>query len=236
MNRGARSSARCSFAARRWPKSSRQRALFFWPFCPPQAINRELRSQAPRAEMVHTSDEARIQEVRTQQPQECGLGVGARDHRTRRDAAAGFEHHTRGAVLLDHDARGGSRHPDIGAGCRRRPRQRFAQGAHPALGLGESRAGRCLRRQSIQQRENRARRARAEIRAEHRVGRQRALQHGGGEVLLEQVMHVHAADAQQFAHVAPAELADTPARTEQRQPVFPALRAQPGRHGRQNRG
>ena len=79
--------------------------------------------------------------------------------------------------------------------------------------------GRRLRRQAIQQCQHRARRARTEVRAEHGIEAQRAFERRGIEVLFQQIVDIHAADAQQLAHVAPAELAYLPADAQQRQSI-----------------
>ncbi len=106
----------------------------------------------------------------------------------------------------------------------------------PPLGWDMARsAGRGFRRQTVQQRQHRARRAWTEVGAEHRIEPQRALERRRLEVLLEQVMDVHAADAQQLAHVAPSQAAYLPAHAQQREPIGPSVRSQPRRRSREYR-
>ena len=61
-----------------------------------------------------------------------------------------------------------------------------------------------------------------------------ALERRGIEVLFEQIEDIHAADAQQFAHVAPPQLAHLPADPQQREPVGPVGRTEARRHARQH--
>jgi hypothetical protein len=60
----------------------------------------------------------------------------------------------------------------------------------------------------VQQREDGIVRARTEVRPEHRVERERALEERRLEELLEHVKDVDAGDAQELAHVVAAEQAD----------------------------
>ena len=54
-------------------------------------------------------------------------------------------------------------------------------------------------------------------------------------MLLEQVMHIHPADAQQFAHVVPAQLAYLPCETEQGGAIAPGLGTETRRQASQHR-
>ena len=92
-----------------------------------------------------------------------------------------------------------------------------------------------MRREPIQERQHRARRARTEIRAEHGVEPESALEQRRLEVLLEQVVHVHPADAQELAHVVAAESADLPAESRERRVVLPVGGAEARRYAGEHR-
>src|SRR5207245_8384340 len=83
--------------------------------------------------------------------------------------------------------------------------------------------------------EHRARRARTEVRAEHGIECQRAFEERQAEALFEQIVHAHAADAQQLAHVASPEPADAPAEPEQRTGLAPAFGAEARRRVAEHR-
>ena len=69
---------------------------------------------------------------------------------------------------------------------------------------------RCMRGHPVEKREYRARRAGPKVRAQHGIKPQRALQQRRLEMFLQQVLHTHAADAQQLAHVAAPEAPHAP--------------------------
>jgi hypothetical protein len=168
--------------------------------------------------------------------QEGGLRIRARDDRARGDALAGVEFHTGRPVRLDQDACDGRRRAHLGAGCGGGPGERGAERTHASHRLRQSRgSARRLPRQAVEKRQHGAGRTRAEIRAEHGVEGERAAQRGQREMLLEQIVHVHPADAQQFAHVAPPELANLPAQARQRRRVPPIPGPEPRRHLREQR-
>jgi hypothetical protein len=55
------------------------------------------------------------------------------------------------------------------------------------------------------------------------------------KILLEQIVNVHAADAQQFPHVGAAEAADLQTEPQQRETVGPCVGTEPRRHAREQR-
>ena len=93
-----------------------------------------------------------------------------------------------------------------------------------------ARTGAGLRGQPVEQREHRPRGARTEIRAEHRIEAQRPFQQRRLEVLVQQVIDVHGADAQQLAHVASSETPHPPTKIQQCEPVRPRGGAELWRH------
>ena len=195
----------------------------------------QLCAEAAVANMGHAPNKAGVEMPRSQQAQESRLWICARNHRVRAHRLARFESDAASAVAFHHDT-GHRRSGTQGRpGRPRRFGQRIAERAHPALGLGQSRRARRFRRQPVQQRQHRAGRAWAEVGAEHGIEAERALQRRRFEVLLEQVMDIHAADAQQFTHVATSQLAYLPTHPEQRQAVGPSARSQTRRHTREDR-
>ncbi len=105
---------------------------------------------------------------------------------------------------------------DRRAGGARRGGHRLADRAHAARGNREPGVARGLAREAVQQREHRVVRARAEVRAEHGVERERALEQRRLEDLLEHVVDVDAGDAQELAHVVAAEHAGCRGRASRR--------------------
>jgi len=88
------------------------------------------------------------------------------------------------------------------------------------------------RRHPVQERGHRPGRAWTEIGPEYGIERECALEERRLKALLEQIVHAHATDAQQLAHVAPAETADLPAEAQERGAVAPGVGAEPrGRLG-----
>ena len=100
---------------------------------------------------------------------------------------------------------------DRGAGGAGRGGHRLADRAHAALGDREPGVARGLAGEAVQQREHGIVRARPEVRAEHGVEGERALEQRRLEDLLEHVVDVDAGDAQELAHVLAAEQADVEA-------------------------
>ena len=195
----------------------------------------QLGRQTARPQVIDAAHEAGIQIARAEQLEKGGFRIGARDHGAGRNALAGFEHDARCTISLDQNARhrrGGANH---GAGRGRGPGQGIAQGAHAALGLRQCTAACGFGRQAIQERQHGAGRARTEVRTEHGVEGERALKRRRLELLFEQIVHVHAADAQQFAHVAPPQPANAPTQAQQRERIPPITGAETRRHARQQR-
>ena len=89
--------------------------------------------------------------------------------------------------------------------------------------------------EAIEERQHCARGARAEIAPQHRIEAERSLQKRRVKVLLEQVIYVHADDAQQLAHVAATEASHPPGHSKERQAVRPGVGAEPRRHTRHDR-
>ena len=105
-----------------------------------------------------------------------------------------------------------------------------AYGAQAALRLRQAALRSAFRRQTIQQRQHRAGRTRAEIRSKHGVESQCALECGGLEMFLEQVVDIHAADPQQLAHVMPSQHAYLQSQPKKRRAIAPIRRSQAWGH------
>ena len=144
----------------------------------------QLGRQAARAQVIARGARSRCPNARApEQLEEGGLRIGARDHGPRRNALAGLEHARR--------PRGPTRPvfapPARRCGSRRRPRSRPWR-AHrttaptPPRGCASAGAARRFGRQAIQERQYGAGRARSEIRAEHRVEAERALESIGARI------------------------------------------------------
>ncbi len=197
----------------------------------------QLGGEAAGANMIDAAHESGVEVRSTQELEECGFRVGAGNHVRRHDALARLEHARRKRDRLRRECLAtGAPVRMIGACGNGRLGQRIAQRAHPALWVATApghppptpppgdTAG-----------QHRARRARTEVRAEHGIEPQRAFERRGVEVLFEQIVNIHAADAQQLAHVAAPQLAYLPADAQQRQSIRPSRQSEARRYPREHR-
>ena len=162
-------------------------------------------------------------------PQQCPCRIGVRHDRAGGDLLAALELDAGDAVALERDALDRARRADRGAGRARGRRQRLADRAHAARRDREPVVARRLSAHAVQQREHGIVRARAEIRAEHGVEGERALERRRLEDLLEHVVDVDARDAQELAHVVAAEEPDAEAELRRAHQVGAIAAAEPRR-------
>ena len=197
----------------------------------------QLRGEAARANVVDAAHEAGVEVARRRAGcRKVVFGSALEITAPRADALAGFEHDARGAIAFDQNAR----HRRAGANRRRRPRRAaLASASHsapmPPLGCdspASPAADSAARRYSSV---NTVPGERGPKFAPSTASKPSApLSAARIEVLFEQIVDIHAADAQQLAHVAPPELAYLPADPQQREPIRPVGRAEARRHAREH--
>ena len=190
---------------------------------------------AAHADVAHAGDETGIQVLGAQEVHEGAAGIGIGDHVLRRDLGAVLADHADGAVVFHQHAADRTAGPDLRARRLGRVCQGLGNRAHAAFGQGEG-AGRAadLAGQAVQQGQNRAGRAWAQVGAEHGVEGDRAAQQVAFEGVFQKVGHIHAADAQELAHVIAAQAADRPAEFRELAQIAPVAAAEARRHGRQH--
>src|SRR5690606_8319531 len=135
-----------------------------------------------------------VEMARAEQSEESGLGIGIRYHRRRSDLLATLQHDAGDPRPVQHERCDRARHANLGARRARGYRERTGHRTHAAprqpAGAG-----------ALQAREEGLARAWAEARTEHAVERERALELRAVETILEQVVQVHRADAEQLPQV-----------------------------------
>jgi len=104
-----------------------------------QTIQRQCSLAASRErDMIDSADKARVRGGAIP----AGAGRCSWDRRSRsrsvRDALAGLQYHSAGAISLGPECLPPRRRCEWSPGCSRRPGKRIAQSAHPALGLRQA--------------------------------------------------------------------------------------------------
>ena len=150
---------------------------------------------------------------------------------TSADGFAGLQPHAAGSILAHQHLLHGSGQAYLGTGLVRRRRQCVTERTEPAQGQRyAARAGAAQCRQAIQQCHDGTGGARAEVGSQHRIERDCPLHQRRTEIVGQQVVDVHPADAQQFAQVATTQTTQAPAQVQEVNALRPAVRAEFRRH------